>query len=99
MNKGNAKEYVKSKNDYYPHEFIRYLYEQVGITKGSSIADIGSGTGKLSNQLLLQGNKVYWVEPYHAMRKTAEKNLLEFQNYVSINGTAEHTSDRRYHSN
>jgi 2-polyprenyl-3-methyl-5-hydroxy-6-metoxy-1,4-benzoquinol methylase len=75
------------------------LFEQVGITKNLSIADIGSGTGKLSNQLLLQGNKVYWVDPNHTMRKTAEMNLSEFQNYVSINGTAEHTSDRRYHSN
>ena len=42
---GMAEEYLKFRNDY-PKEFIRYLYENVGISKNSLIADIGSGTGE-----------------------------------------------------
>jgi len=33
----------------YPKEFIDYLYSQVGFSKESIIADIGSGTGIFSS--------------------------------------------------
>lgn len=88
---GNAEEYLKYRNDY-PKEFFDYLYKHVGIECNSSIADIGSGTGKLSKQLLLKGNKVFSVEPNHDMRKTAENYLDDFGNFISVNGTAENTT-------
>lgn len=88
---GNADNYLKFRNDY-PQKFIKYLYEHVGISKNSLIADIGSGTGKLSKQLLLKGNQVFCVEPNCDMRKTAEKDLFAFSNFISVNGTAENTT-------
>lgn len=48
----NAEKYSKYRTEY-PKEFIEYLYERVGLNNNSVIADIGSGTGKLSNQLLI----------------------------------------------
>ena len=76
----------------YPQEFIEYLYSDVGISKHSTIADIGSGTGILTKQLLEAGNKVFSVEPNDDMRAIAEVNLRCFNNYISVNGTAEHTT-------
>jgi len=42
----------------YPKEFIDYLYLDVGINADSVIADIGSGTGILTKQILEKGNTV-----------------------------------------
>ena len=55
------------------------------------IADIGSGTGFLSELFLQNGNPVFAVEPNDAMRRAAEKNLSRDPNFHSIIGTAEHT--------
>jgi SAM-dependent methyltransferase len=55
------------------------------------IADVGSGTGILSELFLENGNPVFAVEPNDAMRLAAEKNLSRDPNFHSINGTAEHT--------
>ena len=87
----NAEKYSKYRTEY-PKEFIDYLYENVGLNKNSIIADIGSGTGKLSNQLLLKGSHVYSVEPNDDMRSVAEKDLSKFSNFMSIKGTAEDTT-------
>ncbi len=87
----NAEKYSKFRTEY-PKEFIDYLYEKVGITSKSIIADIGSGTGKLSNKLLLKGSKVYSIEPNDDMRRIAENDLSRFSNFTSINGTAENTT-------
>jgi SAM-dependent methyltransferase len=76
----------------YPIEFINFLYTNIGITKDNVIADIGSGTGILTKQLLVLGNIVYAVEPNQDMRIKAEIDLCEFSNFISINGTAENTT-------
>lgn len=86
-----AKKYQKYRTDY-SKDFINYLYENVGLNKNSIIADIGSGTGKLSKQLLLNGSSVYCVEPNHDMRRVAETELSEFAKFNSVNGTAENTT-------
>jgi SAM-dependent methyltransferase len=75
----------------YPGEFIEYLYSQVGFKADSVIADIGSGTGIFSRQLLEKGTRVYCVEPNDDMRRTAEKDLSEFDNFISVNAPAEDT--------
>lgn len=76
----------------YPQEFIDYLYSDVGIGKNSSVADIGSGTGILTRQLIEKGNTVFAVEPNEDMRKVAEQELQEYVGFISINGTAENTT-------
>ncbi len=75
----------------YPIEFINYLHNDIGINDGSIVADIGSGTGKLTKLLLTLGCKTYAVEPNSDMRAVAEREMNSFSNFVSINGTAEKT--------
>jgi ubiquinone/menaquinone biosynthesis C-methylase UbiE len=87
----NAEKYSKYRTEY-PKEFIDYLYENVGLNNNSIIADVGSGTGKLSNKLLLKGSHVYSVEPNDDMRRVADKDLSKFNKFVSITGTAENTT-------
>ncbi|WDV48038.1 class I SAM-dependent methyltransferase [Clostridiaceae bacterium M8S5] len=87
----NAEKYSKYRSEY-PTKFIDYLYEDVGLSNNSIIADIGSGTGKLSKQLLLKGSNVYSVEPNDDMRRVAEKGLSKFSNFMTINGKAENTT-------
>jgi SAM-dependent methyltransferase len=88
---GKAAKYVKYRPDY-PKEFIEYLYGDIGFSPGSIIADIGSGTGILSKQLLEKGSQVIGVEPNMNMRQSAEKLLSSFPNFRSVNGTAENTA-------
>lgn len=76
----------------YPQSFIEYLYNEVGISEESIIADIGSGTGKLTEQLLRQGNTVYAVEPNSDMRKIADDDLSRYKKFISVNGSAENTT-------
>jgi len=75
----------------YPFEIVKYLKEIDILKDDSVIADIGSGTGILSETFLKNGNIVYGVEPNADMRKAAE-NLLEiYSNFISIDGSAENT--------
>lgn len=87
----NADKYSKYRTEY-PKEFIDYLYENIGFSNDSIIADIGSGTGKLSGKLLLKGSQVYSVEPNDDMRRVAQNDLSRFSKFISINGTAENTT-------
>lgn len=56
------------------------------------IADIGSGTGKFTSQLLVRGFEVFSVEPNDDMRRVAEEELKGFAGFHSVNGGAEDTS-------
>lgn len=76
----------------YPQTLIKYLCSEIGVNRYSTIADIGSGTGILTHQLLKECSKVYAVEPNNDMRKVAEKNLGKKPGFISINGTAENTT-------
>lgn len=57
----------------------------------SIIADMGSGTGILSELFLKEGNKVYGVEPNADMRKAGEKLNRKYSEFISIDGSAEET--------
>ena len=83
--------YVKYRPDY-PAEVVPYLAETIGFTPQMVLADIGSGTGKLTQLFLDNGNPVYGVEPNDAMRAAAEKLLSSYPNFTSTNGTAEATT-------
>lgn len=62
------------------------------IGPDTTIADIGSGTGLMTELLLQATPTVYGVEPNTAMRADAQRRLSEYPEYVSVNGTAEHTT-------
>ncbi|MFX1420154.1 MAG: class I SAM-dependent methyltransferase [Promethearchaeota archaeon] len=76
----------------YPQEIIEFLKEKNILSKESVIADIGSGTGILSELFLKEGNLVYGVEPNIDMRKAGEKLLNNYSNFFSIDGSAEDTT-------
>ncbi|MCL2079750.1 MAG: methyltransferase domain-containing protein [Oscillospiraceae bacterium] len=76
----------------YPQAFIDYIYTNIGMCSVSIIADIGSGTGILTKQLLEKGSTVFAVEPNADMRIHAESSLGGFPDYISVDGTAERTT-------
>ena len=83
--------YVKYRPSY-PTEIINFLIEIIGFNKDFSVADIGCGTGILSQLFLENQNTVFGVEPNEPMRKKAEELLKEYSNFYSVDGTAEHTT-------
>src|SRR5437588_5909792 len=76
----------------YPDVVIDLLSEECGLTQSSIIADIGSGTGILSELFLKNGNQVFGVEPNAPMRAAGEKLLERYSKFTSINGSAEATT-------
>lgn len=83
--------YIKYRPDY-PPEVIAYLRRQTGLSKDSTVADIGSGTGIFTRHLLDQGSKVYAIEPNSEMREAADALLKEYPNYTSIDAPASKTT-------
>ena len=76
----------------YPREIIDLLASQSGLTPKAIVADIGSGTGILSELFLQHGNSVYGIEPNHDMRAAAEVLLTNYTTFTSVDGKAEATS-------
>src|SRR5688572_27319071 len=76
----------------YPTEIIALLEKDCALTPDSVIADVGSGTGFLSELFLRNGNQVFGVEPNAEMRAAGERLLADYPNFASINATAEATT-------
>lgn len=62
-----------------------------GLGVGARVADIGSGTGIFTRQLLEAGFDVSAVEPNEAMRLAAEEDLQGYPGFHSIAASAEGT--------
>ena len=75
----------------YPAAVLDCLGDECGLTAGSVVADVGSGTGILTLLLLERGATVYAVEPNAAMRGAAEAALATKPGFVSVDGRAEAT--------
>ena len=75
----------------YPESFFDYLYNEIGMSDKSVIADIGAGTGKITRKFLERGNKVFAVEPDKNMMKILKTNLSQFTSCVPLESTAENT--------
>jgi SAM-dependent methyltransferase len=88
-----ARSYLKYR-PHYPQEIIPYLKDAAGLSEKDVIADIGSGTGFLTELFLENGNIVFGVEPNKEMREAGESYLNRYANFRSIAGTAEHTALR-----
>ena len=87
---GRADDYTNARPSY-SEAFIKMLFEKLGFNENTIVADVGSGTGKLSKQMLEKGCTVYCVEPNDDMRNTAEKELGCFDSFRSVNGNASDT--------
>jgi ubiquinone/menaquinone biosynthesis C-methylase UbiE len=76
----------------YPVGVIEILKHDCGLNETSVIADVGSGTGILSEMFLQNRNSVVAIEPNSAMRQVAERLLQRYGKFRSINAAAEATS-------
>jgi SAM-dependent methyltransferase len=83
--------YVKYRPSY-PAAVLELLSVRCGLDSTSTVADVGSGTGILTELLLETGAEVYAVEPNREMRAAAEKHLNDYGRFRSVEGTAEATT-------
>ena len=84
-------DYIKYRPGY-PQDVISLLIAECGLLPDSVVADVGSGTGILSELFLRHGNTVYGIEPNEEMRAAAERLLKDYKNFQSIDGSAEATT-------
>ena len=78
----------------YPVEIVDLFNRECGLTPESIVADIGSGTGKLTELFLANGNVVFGIEPNASMRAFAENLFKDVVAFRSIEGSAESTTLR-----
>ncbi len=76
----------------YPAAVLDLLRAECGLRPEHVIADIGSGTGLLSELFLKNGNRVFGVEPNPEMREGGQEYLQSYPGFTSVNGSAESTT-------
>lgn len=76
----------------YPKAIIDLFRKDCLLTSASVIADIGSGTGILTELLLKNHNTVYGIEPNQEMRGAAQRLLNGYPQFHSVAATAEATT-------
>jgi ubiquinone/menaquinone biosynthesis C-methylase UbiE len=86
---GKAEAYAKSRPSY-PDEAIEYIRNLV--SPDAVFADIGAGTGKLTELIARHGYKVFAVEPNADMREQLSITLAPYTNTTIVSGTAEMTT-------
>ena len=88
---GKSDEYAKGRPGY-AKEAVSYIYRTFVASHDPSIADIGAGTGKFTEQLARHGSTVWAVEPNPDMRARLATTAQPYGNTVHIiDGTAEDT--------
>jgi len=85
---GRVENYIKYRPGYSP-ALLELLRLKCDLTSESVIADMGSGTGILTELFLKNGNPVFAVEPNDEMRDMAEKLLGNYPNFTSVGARAE----------
>src|SRR5580658_5846995 len=75
----------------YPAALLDFLKSDLHLSPAHRVADIGSGTGILSELFLRNGNLVLGIEPNAPMRAAGDDYLKNYPNFRSRDGTAETT--------
>ncbi len=89
---GRVDNYVRYRPGY-PPELIARLAALANLSPSASVvADIGSGTGILTELILPLAKRVYAVEPNAAMRVAAEQKLGADPRFASVDAAAENTT-------
>lgn len=83
--------YVKYRPTY-PPGVIALLREECGLGDNSVVADVGSGTGILTELLLKAGSRVFGIEPNKEMREAGERLLADYDGFTSVAASAEDTT-------
>ena len=81
-------DYVASRPDY-PAALFEALAAHAGLGSGAVVADVGAGTGLLTQGLLQRGAHVIAIEPNPAMRAASDHLLAGHSAYQSAEGSAE----------
>ena len=81
-------DYAASRPDY-PAALFEALRAGCAPTPGTTVADIGAGTGLLTQGLLRIGYRVIAVEPNPEMRRASDRLLRGNDGYSSVDGCAE----------
>jgi ubiquinone/menaquinone biosynthesis C-methylase UbiE len=77
---------------HYPPQLVDVLKAECGLLPAQIVADIGSGTGLLTELFLKNGSRVYGIEPNPEMRSAAEHLLRAYPLFTSTAATAEATT-------
>ena len=88
---GRAADYQTGRPGY-PDEMLDRIAAETGFDRTWVIAELGSGTGILTDQLLKRGNRVFAVEPNDDMRRVAEEQLGACPGFSSVAARAETTA-------
>lgn len=88
---GRVEKYARYRPGY-PRAVLELLETECGLTEGSVVADVASGTGLLAELFLVNGNRVFGVEPNDEMRGAGERHLADYERFISVAGTAEATT-------
>jgi ubiquinone/menaquinone biosynthesis C-methylase UbiE len=88
----NRADYYAKYRPRYPETILTFMENELGFSPASVVADIGSGTGLLTEIFLRHGNSVFGVEPNEDMRKAAENFLSQYSKFTSVDGSAEATN-------
>lgn len=86
-----AEDYARYRPSY-PRAVVELLQARCALTARSVVADVGSGTGILTELLLASGAQVIGIEPNAAMRAAAEAHLAAAARFRSVAATAEATT-------
>lgn len=70
-----AEAYVRGRPEY-PHAVAMWLRHDLAIGPGSSVLDLGAGTGKFTRRLVATGANVIAVEPVAAMAEQLRRQHL-----------------------
>ena len=86
---GNRADIYERYRPRYPVTLLEFLKQRLGLGPGLAVADLGAGTGLLTELLVQSGAKVYAVEPNDPMRARCAAKLSGRAEVIK--GTAEQT--------
>ncbi len=86
-----VEDYVRYR-PHYPTAVLDCLRNNCGLCESSVLADVGSGTGILTELFLRYGTTVFAVEPNRPMREAGERLLKSYPGFQSVAGRAEATT-------
>jgi len=88
---GRVAEYKQYRERYDPDVVLPLLREWCGLVPEWTVADVGAGTGMLSDVFLVNGNRVIAIEPNAEMRAACLRTHADDAALSVSDGTAEAT--------
>jgi len=86
-----ADNYARYRWDFSP-QAIEAIFRITGLSPAATAADVGSGTGMLSQHFVERVSRLFALEPNKEMRKLGLDLLESYPSYTSIDGYAEATT-------